>query len=225
MFRMNDVLVAALLLTGAATVAAQTATGVPAAMPKAAARPWLGLGIACGPCSLYTEANKATWDFGAPPVIMEITPGGPAAVAGLAVGDTITGVNGIAIESPEGGRLFGRIRAGEPMRLSFARGTTSGIATVVPLAHPVIELAIDTSRMARAASEIDATRARLERAIAAERAGAVRPAQFSGTVAGADIEVRGKNVQVSSDQGAGTLVIKGDSITVTVKPAGGGRSQ
>lgn len=228
MFCMKPILIAGLIASAAITVGAQKSAGAPIVTAKVVERPWIGFGIACSYCSLHDEGGDASWHFGGPPVVMEITPGGPAAGSGLALGDTLTTVNGVDIMSADGGLRFAQIKAGVPVRLGFAHGPTSGIATVVPGSEHSIRLGYDTTGGARDVRDSATARALLGdigKAIVFERALAVQRSQFTGTVAGADIEVRGRNVQVSSDRGTGKLIIQGDSITVTVKPAGGGRDR
>lgn len=294
-------LAAALLVVAAAPAGAQrTAAGT------GNARAWLGFGIACGPCSLhYTSADRSSgvWDFSSPPVVVEVTPNGPAARAGLAVGDTLVAIDGVRITTDEGGRRFAAIRAGVPVRLTWHRAGNTGISKITPVAPSAAvaasgneqsleralvaqeslqaarRLRLDSTqyqaarvRMAQAERELRAQAAQLklqqaqaarvqaaadsamkrneaesqaemarvraeamrvrkeaaqayaeqERVIAA-RAHAVGASQFTGTVAGADIEVRGRNVHVSKDGSNGTLVIRGDSLTVVVRPSGGSR--
>jgi membrane-associated protease RseP (regulator of RpoE activity) len=226
MFRMSSILLAGLAAIVATPGDAQTRGQARTSAPRVVERPWIGFGVACSYCSLHDEGSNASWHFGGPPVVVEITPGGPAAGSGLAVGDTITAVNGVDIMSADGGRQFAQIKAGVPMRLWFSHGSTSGIATVVPSAKVGIVMGYDTTAGAARArtptpfAEINRT---VDSARAAERARSVQRSQFTGTVAGAEIEVRGQNVQVSSDRGTGKLIIQGDSltVTVTVTPAGG----
>ena len=262
----------ALIAASPAALAQSTASG-------ANSRAWLGFGIVCSECTLrYPQGDAANgrWEFSTPPVVAEVTPSGPAARAGLLVGDTITAIDGTPITSAEGGRRFAQVRAGHGVSFTWRRAGRTGISTVVPMTPGTVALVADrptayteiVERMKdsveRAMVEEEAARAltnwrrahdsevavaakkeaiarkstgvhvpedsvrrvkelvqaTVARQVNVERAVAVGSTQFTGSVAGADIEVRGTNVHVSSDEQAGTLIIRGDRLVVTVKPAG-----
>jgi membrane-associated protease RseP (regulator of RpoE activity) len=203
---------------------------------------WIGFGIACSYCSMRDDSTGRRWTFGGPPVIVEISPNGPAAHSTLSLGDTIKTIDGLDILSPEGGRRFGSITGGVPVRFGFSHGKSSGVATITPYTETAIQTgaeAADSGRAQSAAQQramlkqmmdsavLERKREMMREAIdkqldaAMEKQHAVQSTQFTGSVAGANIEVRGANVHVTSDESTGTLVIRGDKLVVTVKPAGG----
>lgn len=51
-----------------------------------------------------------------------IATGGPAASAGLRVGDVLTHIDGLAVTSPEGARRLGAVKPGDKVRLTVRRG-------------------------------------------------------------------------------------------------------
>jgi membrane-associated protease RseP (regulator of RpoE activity) len=163
-----------------------------AALPlvtQQAARPWLGFGLSCSQCQWIETAGVGAWTFRSPPVVAEVSPGGPAARAGMRVGDTLTALDGVSFLTEEAGRRFARLEPGQRIRLSFRHGR-EGAATLVVARQP-----------------------------SGEGAKGEGPVQFSGTVGGNEIEVRGEGAMVTSDEGTGTLEIRGKNIVVRVRQA------
>jgi regulator of sigma E protease len=66
----------------------------------------------------------------------ELSPGKPAALAGLRAGDRITAVNGVAVD--DGSVLVSDIQhsLGKPLRLTYLRGSVSHDVTLTPVAGP-----------------------------------------------------------------------------------------
>ena len=84
----------------------------------------LGAALSCD-CNLQLDPGGAEhWTFRAPPLVQAIGPGGAAERAGLRAGDLIERIDGLATTSPEGGRRFGAIKAGERVRLGVLRGNS-----------------------------------------------------------------------------------------------------
>jgi len=154
------------------------------------ARPWLGFGLSCSQCEWMEKEGGGAWTFRVPPVVAEVSPGGPAARAGIRVGDTLTALDGVSFLTEEAGTRFARLEPGQRIRLSYRHGRA---ATATPV----------VARQPGPAVE--------------DRDG---PVQFSGTVGASEIEVRGAGARVISDEGTGTLEIRGRNLTVRVKPLG-----
>jgi S1-C subfamily serine protease len=87
---------------------------------------WFGLVLECDDC---TAGNG--WTFRTPPAILATTDGGPAAEAGLRVGDTLMAIDRLAFTSPEGVRRLSMVRSGESVRLTVRRG---GRTLTLPIA-------------------------------------------------------------------------------------------
>ncbi|MFI5311334.1 MAG: PDZ domain-containing protein, partial [Gemmatimonadales bacterium] len=130
---------------------------------RSASPAWMGFGIRCGnECEMVGRAGgRSTWTFRAAPVVVEVSKGGPAEMAGLRVGDTLIALDGISLVTESGGNRLGRIEAGERVRVGYRRGY-AGEANLVAARQPAGD--------------------------PGEEAGLLG---FSGSVAGADVEVRG----------------------------------
>ncbi len=183
MQRFNRVLtnwVASVFCLGVIPIVAQQ--GVAAAKQTPA---WLGFGVACGQCELTSHKGTAIWSFRMPPVVAEVSPGSPAAAAGLRVGDTLIALDGVSLVTEMGGVRLGRLEAGQRIRLAYRRGY-EGSATLVSGKQP-------------------------ER-VETDEAG---PVQFSGVVGGSEVEVRGEGARVLSDRnGVLEISVKGMTVRV-----------
>jgi len=110
-------------------VAVPLAPRPPVALPKGE----LGFGISCKECKVDEEEDTGVpvWEFSTNPELTGVEPGKPAYRAGMRSGDILTHINGHAITSAEGGRLFGAIQPGDTVTFRFARNNTSRQVQVV----------------------------------------------------------------------------------------------
>ena len=110
-------------------VAAPVAPRLPVALPKGE----MGFGISCRECKVDDEGDTGVpvWEFSNNPEITGVEAGKPAYRAGMRSGDILTHINGHAMTSAEGGRLFGAIQPGDTVTFRFARNNTSREAQVV----------------------------------------------------------------------------------------------
>lgn len=157
--------IASVFCIGAVPFVAQQ--GVTSARPAVA---WLGFGVACGQCELTSHKGSAIWSFRSAPVVAEVSPGSPAALAGLRVGDTLIALDGVSLVTEMGGVRLGKLEPGQTIRMAFRRGY-EGSATLV------------SGRQGEGSD--------------ADEAG---PVQFSGAVGGSSVEVRGEGAKVLSDR-------------------------
>ena len=104
---------------------------------EAAERGWLGLEVV-GACSVDERQDAAVWQCTEPLTVNRLIAGGPAAKAGLSVGDTILAIDGVDITSEEGGRRFGALRPGESVALRVRRAGQERSVTVTPGPHRVV---------------------------------------------------------------------------------------
>src|ERR1019366_3435248 len=169
---------------------AQASQPAHSARAEKPAQAWLGFGIACGDCELMTRNGMSTWSFRRPPVVAEVTPGSPAARAGLRAGDTLIALDGVSLVAEAGGVRLSRLEPGQRLTLAYRRGY-AGSATLVSAKQP-------------------------EREAPQEPGGP----GFTGTVGGADIEVRGPGMtRVTLDKATGALEINVQDVTVRVRPS------
>lgn len=71
------------------------------------------------------------------PRISSVRPDGPAGKAGMAVGDLVTQVNGVAVQGLNGvgvQQLIGRVPAGEQARITVLRGSATMTFTAQAIA-------------------------------------------------------------------------------------------
>jgi hypothetical protein len=155
----------------------------------AGGRPWLGVALSCSECEVMEQGGTRAWSFHAWPVLAEVSSMGPAARAGLESGDSLTSVDGLTLLSSEGGRRFASLEPGQQIVLTYRRAGREGSARVTVGNAP--------------ASSSNAGDGDL---------------QFSGTVGGVDVEVRGAGARVISDERSGTLEVRGENISVRIRP-------
>jgi len=160
----------------------------------------LGFGFACGPCSARREGDVTTWTFEAPPEITGIQPRGPAAEAGMRAGDRILQIDGTDITTPEGGRRFGAVRAGDRINWTLEREGRTLSVTSVGMPREVAPTGVPASPSP-----------------VGEVADVLR---FSGRVGDALVEVRGGRVTVV-EEGSEIVIRTGDTeVRVRVNPSG-----
>jgi membrane-associated protease RseP (regulator of RpoE activity) len=200
-------------------------------------RGWFGIGMNCQACGAVEDDDKGVtvWTFSSPPVIYRVDPDGPAARAGIQRGDVILKIDGVEIDSEEGGRRFGAVRPGERVQWTLERDGQERSVTLVAGARPGDRTAPIDEMLARvrALSELQ-DRAALEREMAAlERelvrlktsaAAAQRPSpgsklRYAGTIGQSDVEVRGVG-NVVVDEGTDEVVITTRDAMVRIKPTG-----
>jgi hypothetical protein len=177
--------------------------------PAPAPRPWpstsaLGFSIRCTDCSLQRldDPDRWVWSFSEPPVIERIEPDSPASKAGLRAGDVLTHIDGDRLVTAEGGRLFGGVKAGDRITLTYRRGSVEQTATL----------------LAREAASW-----RGDVALPRERLGATGSAQpeitrYSGSLGDTVIQVTGGRVTVTRTDDE--IVIKSSDITVRITRPG-----
>jgi S1-C subfamily serine protease len=94
------------------------------------------IGLSCMECSSTRKEDGHTeWKFSGPIKVIGMTVGGPAARAGIQLGDRITAVNGYPIESKQGAEAFSTLRAGQATQFTVLRSDGSMLTlTIVPVA-------------------------------------------------------------------------------------------
>lgn len=164
----------------------------PAPAPPVAPGAGLGFGFECGPCSYRTDGDgPGRWSFQDPPVVYQVQEGGPAWAAGLRAGDVLLEVDGVDLTSPEGGRLFAAVKAGQPVAWTVRRGGRELVVHATPEALP----ATPTPPADPLAG----------------------PLRYAGAVGSTDVEVRGAPVSVSEDRERGVVVIRTGDVVVVIR--------
>ena len=148
-FQPGDISIGEPIALPFAQPAATPPSGVQAAAPSAsatAATPgWLGLSVA-------ESAAPGRW------TIVELVPAGPAAGAGIVMGDELRGVNGRPLASADDvSEAFTAITTGQRVRLSVARADRVSDVDVVALPRPVTAAGTATTTIAAATNAPPAT--------------------------------------------------------------------
>jgi len=185
-----------------AGVAVPLAPRPPAALPKGE----LGFGISCRECKVGVEGDSSApvWEFSSNPVLTGVEPGKPAYRAGMRSGDVLTHINGHAMTSAVGGRLFGAIQPGDTVTFRFARNNTSREAQVVAEEREVWQRFDPRDYTEAAVAE------RVARGIAVRE----RVTRFTGALGDAHILVTGGPITVS--QTDTEVIIQSQDILVRI---------
>jgi hypothetical protein len=149
--------------------------------------------LACDGCTITRTKEDPTlkWRFDKPPRVSDVEPGSPADSAGVLEGDVITHVDGIRIDKEKGGQRFSSIEPGDKVTWTVRRGGEERTVRMVALERPQEEVDLRSYKEAQRLAEVYES-----------------PVRFSGTVAGADVVVRGDpSVKVIEDEGTGEIVI------------------
>jgi regulator of sigma E protease len=134
---------------GAATVLGGQGTGCP---PPGRIQPDLGFtNIDCVDCTLHSR-EPAWMEFGAPPRVSGVRPGGPAA-GRLRDGDVVLSIDGLALTTMAGARRFASPPLGRPASLGVRRGGRLLTVTIVPEARCAEQPAPSTAPTPGAAAD------------------------------------------------------------------------
>jgi membrane-associated protease RseP (regulator of RpoE activity) len=112
------------------------------------------MGLSCSNCSiqLHEKNNERTMSFSQPPEVYSIERGGPADKAGIRRGDLITHINGRAMDSDDGGRLFANAKPGQSVTFTIQRGAERKTVSVRAAARstPLPQLAQSSESLEKA---------------------------------------------------------------------------
>jgi hypothetical protein len=149
-------------------------------------------------------------------------------------GDKLTQIDGVSVLSEDGGRLFGAVKPGQTVRWTFERDGDTKVAKVTAQPRPgaageyarsLESLRRELRDLERQGADADEMRRRIGEMNEALRASAMTPRpsgsprlRWSGSVGDADVIVRGlANVQVTTDENTGEIVITTSDATVRIK--------
>lgn len=173
---------------------------------------WFGFSFRCSGCGWSSSGGDESpvWESGdEAPSITLIASRGPAARAGLRIGDRLTHIDGHAITSVEGARRLGAVKPGQKVRLTVTRDQKSITR----------ELTLGTRPEVRAAAAVVASRpprpARTP-ATPATPAAPRRELRYTGKLEGVSVEVwssAGSNVERTGD----TMVITVGGTVIRLK--------
>ncbi len=157
-------------------------------------RAWFGMGISCDGCTFKKSKKEKSveWRFDKPPKVQSVEPGGPADQAGLQPGDVLTHVDGVRLDEEKGGKRFSSLEPGEVVTWTIRRDGKEQTVRMTTMDRPQEETEVPPGEDAEGLFETDES-----------------PLRFSGTIGGADVEVRSdKSVKVIKDEGTGEIIIR-----------------
>jgi membrane-associated protease RseP (regulator of RpoE activity) len=158
---------------------------------------WFGFGIRCDECGYVpstsgTGAATPQWEFQTPPVVINVEPGSPAALAGMQAGDSLTQIDGSPLNSLPGGTRFGAVVPGQKVRWTFRRDGTERNAVILAVMRPD-----QASRQASPGHESQP--------------------RFHGDFGNIIVDVEGAPITASLDPQTGELVIRSSDTTIRVQ--------
>jgi hypothetical protein len=125
------------------------APSVDLALPPAQIPPVgrLGFGLSCENCMIHRdpETDSYIWQFEDPPKVYRVVSGGPAFEAGLRSGDKLTHIDGIPLDSEQGGLRFSTLEPGDSVTWTVRRRWKSRDVTMTVDSPPKPEAAALTS--------------------------------------------------------------------------------
>lgn len=156
----------------------------------------LGISLSCEGCSVQlVDDSTRIWSFSKPPTVVSVEAGSPAAVTGILSGDRIVTVEGVAITTETGGRIFGAVKPGERVQLGIVRGGNNRTLTIRAGEHVKVAVA-----------------PRVGVAIPEPQPETVR---YTGRLGDTMIDVTGKPVVVTQTETE--IIIKSGDITVRLR--------
>jgi hypothetical protein len=170
---------------------------------------WFGFGLSCGDCGFAPSTLKASkrvkgvgpqWKFSTPPEIYSVDASSPADAAGLRRGDILTSIDGVSLTTTQGGRKFGDVVPGQRVRLGYRRGAERHFVYLIAERRPEYTPRPDSYRLGTTAPV----------ARSAQRL------RYSGSIGGADVEVRGVGSVVVNSSGDEIIITTGDT-TVRIR--------
>lgn len=193
-------------------------------------RGWFGMSLNCSDCSSERRPGQATpvWTFRTLPEIAMVEPGSPASRAGLRAGDRLTHIDGVPLDTREGGRQFGAVRPGQKVEFSVERSGSEKRITAIAGTRgqpPVAEVgdvldkvreirALDAERLAREMSRLEEELARLK----ARKDAQNKRLRYAGSIGGSDVEVRGLQNVLVDDSGEAIVIVTSDA-RIVIKPS------
>lgn len=219
--------------------------------PPPASRARLGIGMSCSNCrqAFDRETGKVAWTFSGPIEVTGVEAGGPADEAGIQIGDLIAAVDGHALETPAGAAAFSSMKPGEAVRLTVVKrnGTRTAVTAIPEEAYAAAVPLSEIATSGRTPSAVDTVRVSRgvvvspeppEPAVVSRPAPPARvvspgvsspppptglPLRFTGSMGGAEVEIRGDPVTVTETENGRILLITSDGLWIRIRlPEGGG---
>jgi len=170
----------------------------------------LGFSFSCGPCSSKTdpETGETIWSFSGPVEVIGVTRDGPADMVGIERGDVITTIDAELIESDEGGISFSRLTPGEPVELTVVKRSGEEVfVTAIPVDSERGVVMVEPV----AAVELTEFEPIIVEVVELPPAPPQEPERmilrFSGTVGPAEVEVRGRPVDIVERLEEGIIIV------------------
>lgn len=175
--------------------AARLSSALPAIPPDV----YAGFSFRCSDCQIQMNGGESVWRFPSRLNVTEVQGGSPAARAGLRPGDEILSVDGQEITSAAGGRAFSLLSPGTPVAVAWRRPDGSR--------HEGVLVPEEPRSGGRGVGSRDG-------------GGDLR---YTGMLDRVGIEVRGRPVVVTRDEGTGQVTIEADGLVVTLRQLAGQR--
>lgn len=88
-----------------------------------APRGWLGLGMSCSGCCVRIPSadDPPQWHFDSAPKVYSVDEDSPAGKAGFRSGDIITHIDGLPLDTEEGGTFFSEVQPGQKITWTILR--------------------------------------------------------------------------------------------------------
>ncbi len=174
-------------------------------VPDSPASPdgWFGFSFRCTNCGWARSrgSDSPVWESDSNPELSMIADRGPAARAGLRVGDELTHIDGLLIRRPDGARRLGAVKPGDKVTLTVRRDGRSLTRSLTLGRRPEVRAAAVVAGARGVAPTAPAARA----AIAAGRRSELR---YTG-------KIEDVSVEVWSTAGS-TVERVGDTMVITV---------
>ncbi len=180
---------------------------------------WLGIGLSCSDCTIrQVSGDKVEWHFGVPPEVYSVDPGSPADLAGLEPGDVLTHIDGVPLDSDEGGVRFSTIGPAQSITWTVRRGNDEHNLDMITEVRPApaVPATPRTPRVPRTVrtprTPVEPRTLRIEAPLRLDsehlRLRLKLKLRYLGSLGPTRIEVRGRqSVRVEVDESTGQIVI------------------
>lgn len=155
---------------------------------------YLGFSFRCSDCGIETGEEGPAWFFSGPLAVTEVHRGGPVWDAGVRAGDELVAIDGHALDTEEGAAAFGSLRPGRSATVRWRRPDGSLHAGRLVPGEP-----------------------RRADASPGGRGGESGRLRYAGVLGDVAVEVRGRPVIVTREEGEGRVTIQTEGLVITLR--------